>query len=123
MNCNPINLEWYQNYFIGSGHFSPDESAIYAGINKKTITNMYGTASKEVVLDVANQNFEYLSSLVSTLENDVDQGLAVNIKISYHQVTVDLSLSESLLVINALATKKMQIRGGAWSSIGKTTVR
>ena len=27
--------------------------------------------------------------------------------------------TESLIVINALATKKLQIRGGAWSSIGK----
>ena len=28
-------------------------------------------------------------------------------------------MTESLLVINALATKKIAIRGGAWSSIGK----
>ena len=41
------------------------------------------------------------------------------IQISYNDVTVKLSLTESLLVINALATKKLQIRGGAWSSIGK----
>ena len=32
---------------------------------------------------------------------------------------MELSISESLLVINALATKKIAIRGGALSSIGK----
>lgn len=119
INAEDITLDWYKKYFITSDNFSADEAAIYAGINKKTITNIYGTANKEVVLNVANENFEYLSSLISELENDTNSGLAISIKISYNNITVDLSLSESLLVINALATKKIQIRGGAWSSIGK----
>lgn len=119
MNDEGITLEWYKKYFINSSNFSADEAAIYAGINKKTITNMYGTATKEVVLNVANENFEYLSSVIGELEKDSSTGIAINIKISYRNVTVDLSLTESLLVINALATKKIQLRGGAWSSIGK----
>lgn len=41
-----------------------------------------------------------------------------SVKISFKEVKVNLTLLESLLVINALATKKIQIRGGAWSSIG-----
>ena len=32
---------------------------------------------------------------------------------------MELNLSESLLVLNALATKKIALRGGAWSAIGK----
>ncbi len=119
INSEDITLNWYKEYFINSNNFTADEAAIYAGINKKTITNIYGTASKEVVLNVANENFEYLSGLINELEDDANSGLAISIKISYNDVTVDLSLSESLLVINALATKKIQIRGGAWSSIGK----
>ena len=119
MNSEGITLEWYKKYFINDVNFSADEAAIYAGINKKTITNMYGTATKEVVLNVANENFEYLSSLIGELERESTTGIAINIKISYNNITVDLSLTESLLVINALATKKIQLRGGAWSSIGK----
>ena len=119
INDEGITLEWYKKYFINSGNFSADEAAIFAGINKKTITNMYGTANKEVVLNVASENFEYLANLIGELENDSNTGIAINIKISYNNITVDLSLTESLLVINALATKKIQIRGGAWSSIGK----
>lgn len=119
MNDEGITLEWYKRYFINDDNFPADEAAIYAGINKKTITNIYGTATKEVVLSVARENFQYLSSLIGELENDSNSGIAINIKISYNSVTVDLSLTESLLVINALATKKIQLRGGAWSSIGK----
>lgn len=119
INSNDITLDWYKKYFINSKAFSADEAAIYAGINKKTITNIYGSANKEVVINVANENFEYLSGLINELEQDSNSGLAISIKISYNNITVDLSLSESLLVINALATKKIQIRGGAWSSIGK----
>ncbi len=118
-NSENINLEWYKKYFINTKNFSADEAAIFAGINKKTITNIYGSANKEIVINVANENFEYLSSLITELEQDSLSGLAITIKISYNGITVDLSLSESLIVINALATKKIQIRGGAWSSIGK----
>ena len=52
-------------------------------------------------------------------ETKADEDLQISIKISYSKVYVELSLVESLLVINALATKKISIRGGAWSSIGK----
>ncbi len=119
MNHKDIDMKWYKGYFMNVQEFSTDEIAIYAGLNKKTITNIYGTASKEIVIDAANNNFEYLRSLLNELEHDNDNGLALNIQISYNDVTVKLSLTESLLVINALATKKIQIRGGAWSSIGK----
>lgn len=119
MNSEGINLDWYKKYFINSCNFTADEAAIFAGINKKTITNIYGSANRKIVLDVANGNFEYLSNLINELEADSISGLEISIKISYKEVTVDLTLSESLLVINALATKKIQIRGGAWSSIGK----
>ncbi len=119
MNDEGITLDWYKKYFINEERFSADEAAIYAGINKKTITNIYGTATKKVVLDVANHNFEYLSSVIGELEKDTSSGIGIHIKISYKSITVDLSLTESFLVINALATKKIQLREGAWSSIGK----
>ena len=114
-----INMHWYREHFIESENITPDDAAIYAGLNRKTITNIYGTASREVVLDAARSNFEYLRSMLAELESDAENDLAVSISISYNSITVKLSLTESLLVINALATKKLQIRGGAWSAIGK----
>ena len=114
-----INLNWYREYFIDSDAFTPDESIIYAGLNKKTVMNTYGTSSKNIMLDAARNNFDYLCNILSELEKDSEDGLAVTIQIKYNGVTVELSLTESMLVINALATKKLQIRGGAWSTIGK----
>ena len=113
-----INLEWYREHFI-DGDILPEDAVIYAGLNRKTITNIYGTASREVMIDAARNNFAYLRNMLDELDNDSRNDLAVSISISRNDVTVRLSLTESLLVINALATKKLQIRGGAWSAIGK----
>ncbi|OEG70171.1 restriction endonuclease [Candidatus Endomicrobiellum trichonymphae] len=116
---NNVDLAWYKKHFIAADNISSDDKAIFSGINKKTITNIHGSATKKIVLDIASANFEYLSELISSLEKDSESGIVLNIKISYKEVSVELSLIESLLVINALATKKIAIRGGAWSSIGK----
>ena len=113
-----LNMLWYSERFI-NGDILPEDAAVYSGLNKKTITNIYGSATREIVLEAARNNFDYLRKILSELENDAGSDLAVTISISHNDVTVRLSLTESLLVINALATKKLQIRGGAWSAIGK----
>lgn len=79
-------------------------------MNKKTINNIHGSATKEIVLNVAKSNFNYLSSLINELNLDNNEKLLIQIKITYNDISVELSLTESLLVINALATKKLAIR-------------
>ncbi|MDD6055066.1 MAG: CfrBI family restriction endonuclease [Helicobacteraceae bacterium] len=112
-----LNLEWYKTHFINKENIKPDDAAIFAGMNKKTISNIYGSATKEIVLNAANANIDYLESLLESLGES--ENIGINIKISYKDISVELNLNESLLVINALATKKIALRGGAWSSIGK----
>ena len=73
MKNKNINMEWYKNYFMKPNNFTHDEIAIFAGLNKKTITNIYGTSSKEIMLTAANNNFEYLRSMLDELENDSDK--------------------------------------------------
>lgn len=119
LDSEEISLDWYKENFVNNDSYDPAENAIFAGMNKKTITNIYGTASRDIVLDVANANFDYLSSLIDELKQDATDEIGISIKLTYHDVYVELNLAESLLVINALATKKAAIRGGAWSSIGK----
>ena len=114
-----INLDWYKQNFLSDVNYSKDEVAIHAGINLKTITNIYGGASRQIVIDVAKQNYDYLKNLIQQLESDGADELNIQIKITKNGVSVDLNLSESLLVLNALATKKIALRGGAWSAIGK----
>ena len=118
MEDTNINLDWYKNNFINNDEIKPDDAAIFAGMNKKTVSNIYGSATKEIMINVANSNIDYLESILNSLGNET-QNIGISIKISYKNISVELNLSESLLVINALATKKIALRGGAWSSIGK----
>lgn len=118
MNDVDINLNWYKKNFINNKNIKSDEAVIFAGMNKKTVHNIYGSSTKEIMINVANQNIDYLENILNSLNNENDN-IGINIKISYKNISVELNLSESLLVINALATKKIALRGGAWSSIGK----
>ena len=48
-------------------------------------------------------------------DTDVD----IDLSITFNNVTVHLNLNETLIVINALAIRRSQIRGGNWSAFGK----
>jgi len=43
----------------------------------------------------------------------------LNLTIKFKGISVDLNVSESLIVINALAVKRAELRGGLWSTAGK----
>lgn len=118
-NNQAIDLGWYKNEFIDNEALNPDEIAINSGINKKTITNICGNASKTTIIDVSKVNYEYLIKIISELKGYENNQLDINIIIRYNNISVNLNLIESLIVINTLATKKIALRGGAWSSIGK----
>lgn len=116
LNAQVIDLSWYKANFINDASLSVDELLNNSGLNKKTVTNIYETARKTVALNIANDNIDYLESLLLNIDNG---DINISINLTYNNISVSLSLSESLIVINALATKKMAIRGGAWSAIGK----
>ena len=118
INDKNINLEWYKKNFINNNKIKPDEATIFAGMNKKTISNIYGSATKEIMINVANNNIDYLENILNSLDND-NKNIGIVIKISYKNINIELNLNESLIVINALATKKIALRDGAWSSIDK----
>ncbi len=95
-----------------------DDIAINSGLNKKTISNMYGTATKTIVIEAANEHFETLYSSIQSLvemEKEIDLTLTIKMK----GVSVDLNVSESLIVVNTLAVKRAALRGGLWSTAGK----
>ena len=48
-------------------------------------------------------------------ENEIDLTLTIKFK----GISVDLNVSESLIVINTLAVKRAALRGGMWSTVGK----
>lgn len=116
LQSKKVNLEWYKENFVNNQKLPSDDLLINSGLNRKTVSNIYGTARRDLVITVANNNIEYLENLLSQIDND---DINININIEHNDIKVSLNLAESLLVINALATKKLAIRGGAWSSIGK----
>lgn len=111
------DADWYKEAFLNED-LAKDAIATNAGINLKTITNARGTARKEVVLEESIKHYDEFLELIKDLaESESEFSLKLTLK--FGDISVDLSLSESLIVINALAVKRAALRGGAWSTAGK----
>lgn len=118
INNLDVSIDWYKNSFL-TDNISTEDYAINSGLNKKTITNMYNSGVREVVIDAANEHYEVLSrSIENLIENEQEIDLKLTIK--FHGVSVELSINESLLLINTLAVKRAALRGGLWSTAGKS---
>ncbi|MCX7880695.1 MAG: CfrBI family restriction endonuclease [Ignavibacteria bacterium] len=112
-----ITADWYKNEFLKSSLPSQD-IAINSGLNKKTIHNMFNSSKKEIVIDASNKHYDYLYNTIKNLL-ETEQELDLTLTIKFKGVSVDLNISESLIVINALAVKRAELRGGLWSTSGK----
>lgn len=114
---NDVTIDWYKQTFLNR-NLSSQDIAINSGLNKKTITNMYNSASKEIVIDASNEHYDVLYQSISNLiESQPDIDLTLTIK--FRSVSVELNINESLIVINTLAVKRSALRGGLWSTAGK----
>jgi len=122
LNDKDIDIDWYKVNFIMAPSLKPKEAAINAGINMKTIHNMHGSSTKKIVIDAANENYGKLSETIDLLVNE-ERDLDLSLTIKFKKLSVELSLNESLLVINALAVKRAELRGGLWSTAGKRVER
>lgn len=115
LECESINLDWYKEMFI-KNESNKQLVAAYGGLAVKTISNRKKTTKREVVLQESLSNYDTLLSIVNEL---CDTDIEIELSITFNHVTVNLNLSESLIVINALAMRRNQIRGGNWSALGK----
>jgi len=118
LDSKKITIDWYKKVFMNET-LPSDDIAINSGLNKKTINNMRGSATKAIVIETANEHFESLYNSIQALvemEKEVDLTLTIKMK----GVSVDLNVSESLIVINTLAVKRAALRGGLWSTAGKS---
>lgn len=118
LNSEDITIDWYKKYFM-SADLSSTDIAINSGLNTKTIGNMYGSASRSIVIEAAREHFDSLYQSIQNLieiEDEIDLTLTIKLK----GVSVDLNVSESLIVINTLAVKRAALRGGLWSTAGKS---
>jgi hypothetical protein len=111
-----VTVDWYKKELLNA-NLSKEEIAIHSGMNMKTISNMYNSATKEIVLDASLQHYEELGAVIEELVEQDDVALTLTIK--FRGVSVDLNVSESLIVINTLAVMRAALRGGLWSTAGK----
>lgn len=113
-----ITIDWYKKEFLNS-NLPASDIAINSGLNKKTIHNMFNSSTKEIVIDASDEHYDLLYESIKKLV-DAENDLELTLTIKFKGVSVDLNVSESLIVINTLAVKRAAIRGGSWSTAGKS---
>ncbi len=113
-----INEDWYKRYFL-EGKFPAKDTALYAGLNQKSVFNIYGSSTRKIVMEVAPAYYDEMMQRVNSLINSDFADLDLHLVISLQGVSVNLTLLETLIVVNTLATKHAEIRGGSWSGLGK----
>ena len=118
LNSEDSTIDWYRQHFMATT-LPSDDIAINAGLNMKTISNMYGSATRSIVIEASNEHFESLYQSIQTLV-EIEEGIDLTLTIKLKGVSVDLNVSESLIVINTLAVKRAALRGGLWSTAGKS---
>lgn len=112
-----ISTDWYKKEFLNPD-LPKEEIAINSGLNMKTISNMRNAATREIVLSESSLHYDQLFEILNELAN-ADRELELTITIRLNGVGIDLTLSESLVVINTIAVKRAALRGGLWSTAGK----
>lgn len=112
-----ITVDWYKKEFLNP-KLPARDIAINSGLNKKTIHNMFNSSTKEIVIDASNEHYDALYEAIKILV-DTEHDLELTLTIKFKGVSVDLNVGESLIVINTLAVKRAELRGGLWSTAGK----
>ena len=69
LNSTDITIEWYKQAFMNDA-LSSDDIAINSGLNKKTISNMYRSATKQIVIEASNEHFDSLYNSIRLVENE-----------------------------------------------------
>ena len=112
-----VTVDWYKKELLCSDSLTKEEIAVHSGLNMKTISNMYNSASKPIVLEASLEHYDALYDAINSLTEQDNIDMALTIK--FRDVSVDLNINESLIVINTLAVKRSALRGGLWSTAGK----
>lgn len=124
LNNKDVTVDWYKKELLLSTKEIRDISAeeikavaINAGLNMKTINNAYNSTRKEIVLEASIEHYDTLYETISSLTKQSDVDITLTIK--FRDVSIDLNINESLIIINTLAVKRAALRGGLWSTAGK----
>ena len=109
--------DWYKKVFLNPD-LPKEQIAINSGLNMKSITNAFNSSKKEVVIQASYDNYNRLQKTINDLVSN-GNNFEIKLSIKFKDVAVDLTVAESLIVINTIAVKRAEIRGGMWSAVGK----
>jgi hypothetical protein len=84
----------------------------------KSITNAFNSSKKEYVIQASYDNYNRLQKTIENLVTNKSD-FEIKLSIKFKDVSVDLTVAESLTVINPIAVKRSEIIGGMWSTVGK----
>jgi hypothetical protein len=112
------SIDWWLDNLIDKST-NRNETLWFGGLNAKTVTNMVGTAKKEVCVELGKENIRSLELLIKQfMGGDVPRML---VSIVFRNDKIGLNELESLILVNTLAAMKLSVQGGAWSEAGKKT--
>lgn len=112
------DIDWWITNLIERGK-DKKEILWCGGLNNKTVFNMMGTATREVCIELSRQNIKALELLIREFTESTLPKILVSIL--FKDDKVELNELESLILINAIASMKLSVQGGAWSEVGKKT--
>lgn len=75
-----ITADWYKREFLDPD-LPKEDIAINAGLNMKTVTNMFNSGKKEVVIDASNDHYDTLYESIKELaDSEEDLELTLTLK-------------------------------------------
>ena len=117
LNNESVTIDWYKKEFLCADSLAKEDIAIHSGMNMKTISNIHKSSRKEVVLDASLEHYHTFYNAINDLTDQ--ENVDVTLTLKMREVSVDLNINESLVVINTIAVKRSALRGGLWSTAGK----
>ena len=117
LNNESVTIDWYKKEFLCADSLAKEDIAIHSGLNMKTISNIHKSSRKEVVLDASLEHYHTFYKAINDLTNQ--ENVDVTLTLKMREVSVDLNINESMVVINTIAVKRSALRGGLWSTAGK----
>ena len=108
-----IDDDWYRRHFLRDD-LQKDDIATSAGINKKTVTNIRQSATKSIVLEESILHYERINQIIGDLvDQSTGADFGVCLKLEDNGNSVELTLTETMIVVSALVAKRAALRGGA----------
>ncbi len=92
------------------------EHSLRGGLAGKTVKNLYGSQRLGIVIDASEDNLASLRGVIDELLTSGGPEIVLTIKMN--GIGIDLTVSESLVVVNVIAVMRHSMSGAYWAQVG-----